>query len=81
MRCVEFSRLFTGVCRKVADKIFIDESQYIIVLLTVHRNIFDELQKSADSLGACTGGIAELCQSGFKRRENLFININNIVDN
>ena len=49
VRSVEFSCFLAGVCRKIGDKIFIDETKHIIVLLAVHRNIFYKVKQVAYS--------------------------------
>ncbi|MPM13303.1 hypothetical protein SDC9_59659 [bioreactor metagenome] len=38
---IEFSSLFSGIGRKVANKILIDEAQNVIILFSVRGNIFD----------------------------------------
>ena len=47
--CVEFARLLAGIGSKLADKVFVDESQYVIVLLAIHRNILNQLEQIAHS--------------------------------
>ena len=70
MRRIELPSFLTGVGGKVADQVLIDEAKHVVVLATVHRNVLDEVDEVASSLGlaACIG--AELGETGLQRVED-----------
>ena len=63
---VELAGFFTGICRKHTDKIFIDKAKNIVILLAVHRNIFNQMNKVTDSLGLRSRAVAQFRQSCLK---------------
>ena len=75
MRGIKFPGLFPGIGREVADQVFINEAQDVIVLFTVHRNVLDQPQQIADRLGSCAGGVAQLTQTGIKSIKNILKNL------
>ena len=70
VRGVEFARFFARVCGKHADEILVNEAKHIVALASIHRNVFDELNKIADGLGLPRGVVAEFAQAGFQGLEN-----------
>ena len=68
---IEFARLFPCVGGKIADKILVDESEDIIVLLPVHGNILDEVDQVADRFRSCAGGLAQFGKPGLEGGKNI----------
>ena len=70
VRRVELARFFTRIGSKHANEIFVDKAEHIVALPAIHRDIFDELEQLADSLGLLRGSITKLAQACFKGLEN-----------
>lgn len=68
---VELPCLLAHIGRKIADQILVDVAEYVVVLLSVHGDIVDELQEAANGLRARPGGVAELGEAGLEGLENL----------
>ena len=70
MRRVELACLLAGVGGEVADEVLVDEAEHVVVLATVHRDVFDEVDEVASGLGLapCVG--AELGETGPQRVED-----------
>ena len=69
MGCVELSGFLSGIGGKLADKVFVDEAEHVVVLTTVHRNVLDERQQVSYRTGLFLVGSTELLQTrlqGFK---------------
>ena len=66
---VEFSCLFACVCCEVADEVFVDESEYVVVLGIICRDVFDEFEQFEDCFGACAVCLAEFAQTGLESIE------------
>ena len=49
VRGVELAGLLTRIGSKVADEVLVDETEHVVVLATVHRDIFDEVDEVAGS--------------------------------
>ena len=49
MRRIELAGLLTRIGSKVADEVLVDEAEHVVVLATVHRDIFDEVDEVAGS--------------------------------
>lgn len=64
VRSIELTGLFTSICGKVTDEIFINEAENVIVFFAVHRDILNQLKQVADCLGSCTRSITELRKAG-----------------
>jgi len=45
VRCIEFSGLFPGIGCKVTDEVFIYIPQHVIILASIGRNIFYQLNQ------------------------------------
>ena len=67
MRRVKLSRLFPGVRGKIANQVFVDEAENIIVLFPIHWNILNQLNQIADRLCTRSGCIAQLGKAGIQR--------------
>ena len=70
MRRVELPRFFARIGRKIADQIFIDEAENIIILSAIHGNVFYQINQIADGFGARAGSFSQFGQTGFQRFEN-----------
>ena len=70
MRRVELAGLLACVCCKVADQIFVDKAENIIILLAVHGNIFDEIDQVANGLCPRTGAFTQFGQAGLQRSKD-----------
>ena len=57
MRRIKFARFFSCIGGKIANQIFVDEAENIIVLFPVHWNILDEVNQIADCFCPCAGGL------------------------
>ena len=70
VRRVELAGFLAGVGGEVADEILVDEAEHVVVLTTVHRDVLDEVDEVASSLGLapCVG--AELGETGLQRVED-----------
>ena len=60
---IELARLLAGTGCKVADEVFIDVAQHIVVLRAVGRDVLDELDKPLQCLGLRTRVVAQLAES------------------
>ena len=47
---IEFAGLFARVRREVADQVFVDEAENVVILLPVHRDVFDQVDEASDRL-------------------------------
>lgn len=70
MRRVELTGLFTGISGKIADEVFINKAENIVVLLAIGRDILNKLNQFADCLGLIAGAVTKFAQTGFQRIEN-----------
>ena len=50
VRGVEFSCFLTGIGSEIGDQIFINETENIVILFTVHWDLIDQLNEVTDSL-------------------------------
>ncbi len=69
MRRIELSCFLSGIGGKLADKIFVDEAEHVVILPTIHRNVLDECQQVCNGTGLFLVGSTEFLQSrlqGFK---------------
>ena len=70
VRRVELAGLLACVCCKVADQIFVDKAENIIILLAVHGNVFDEIDQVANGLCPRTGAFTQFGQAGLQRSKD-----------
>ena len=75
MRGIEFSRFFAGICGEVRDQILIDKTKNIVVLLAIHRDVFDEVYQIADCLCLASGTVSKFGKTGLQCVEDLFKNL------
>ena len=75
MRRVKLPGLFSRVGRKVADQIFVNKAQDIVVLFAVGGDILNQLNQLADGFGLAAGGVAKFAQAGFQGVENFAENL------
>ena len=66
MRCIKFSRLLSCIFCKVGNQVFIDKSQNIIVLFSIHRNFIYKLNQIAYCLCLWLCICTKLWKSCFK---------------
>lgn len=71
MRRIELARFLAGVRGEHSYQVFIDESENVIVLASIHRNVTDKLKECLDGPCLRSGAIAQLAQARLKRDENL----------
>ena len=64
VRRIEFSCLFTGICCKVTDKVFIYIPQHVIVLASIGRYIFYQFDQILQCTCLRCGIFAQFTQSG-----------------
>ena len=63
-RRVELTGLLTRIGSEVANQIFVNEAEGIVILPAVHRNVLDEVDEVADSLATTFFIGAEFGQTG-----------------
>ena len=68
---IKLAGLLPGVGGKIADEIFVDETENIIILLAVHRNILDKINQIADGLCPCARGLPQFRKPGLERGKNI----------
>jgi hypothetical protein len=70
MRGIELAGLFAGVDGKVADEVLVDETEHIVVLPAVHRDVLDEIDEVAGGLGLAASIGSQLGEAGLQRVED-----------
>jgi len=58
VRRIEFAGLLARVRGEVADQVFINKAEDVVILLPVHRDIFDQVDKLTNGLGLGCGAFA-----------------------
>ena len=69
-RCVEFTGLLARIGGKIADEIFVNESEHVIILTAIHRNVLNEINQVSCGLGLAPRIGAKLGKSGLQGVEN-----------
>ena len=69
-RCVEFAGLLPRIGGEIADEIFVDEAENVIILTTIHRNVFNEVNQISRGLGLASRVGAKFGKPGLQRVEN-----------
>ncbi len=72
MRSIKLSGLFSGVSGEITDQVFVYETKHIIVLLAVHRDVFNQVDEVADGFGLRCGTVSQFGQSGLQSVKNAF---------
>ena len=69
VRRIELARLFARIGGKHTYQIFVYKAENVIILLAVHRNNLDQLNKLANCLRLRTRAVAQLAEPRFQRFE------------
>ena len=71
VRSVKFTCFFTSVGCKIADEVFINKAEDIIVLFAICRNILNQLDEITNSFCLVVCVITKFAQTGFQSIEDL----------
>ena len=69
-RRVEFAGLLACIGGEIADEVLVDETKHVIILTTIHRNVFNEINQISRGLGLASRVGAEFGKSSLQRVEN-----------
>ena len=75
MWSIELACLLAGISSKFTNQILVDETKHIIVLLSVHRYVFYQVQQTFDGSRLILGGRPQFLQANFKSIKDVFENI------
>ena len=70
MRGVKLTSFFACIGGKVADQVFVNETQNVVILPAIHRDIFNESEESPDRFGLRTGAVPKFGEPCLQRIKN-----------
>lgn len=70
MRGVEFTCFLTGISSKLTDKVLIDETEHVITLTVIGRDVLDEREQIEDGFRLLSGCRTEFVDSRTEGRED-----------
>ena len=66
---IELASLLSCIGSEIRDEILVYIAEYIVSLPSIHRNVLDKMQKSADGFSTCARSVSQLrkaCLQGFE---------------
>lgn len=67
---VEFPGLLARIGGEIADEVFIDVAQHVVVLPAVHGDVLDEMDEVAHGAGLGAGAVPQMAQTGLEGLED-----------